>query len=201
MQPTLPAVLTETRAVEASRYPMWVARELEPSERVKVEQALAQLHGRFRRAPMERILAHLGRMFAQWDSNTQSDAVKEIVLEDFASDLAEFSEAHVAEVCIFWRRTQTYKPRIAEFLAEMHRVWTRDAESVRRCRVLLGLEKPKFWEVIPEKHEPAPLTQDARARMNAALKRLSPAMAAAARSILSGNGADLVPAPNQRKAG
>ncbi|MND09520.1 hypothetical protein D3C83_329180 [compost metagenome] len=62
-----------------------------------------------------------------------------MLFEDFAEDLAEFSDAHVQEAIAQHRRTCKFFPTPAELRALCLEQVVRDRYRLRRCRALLGV--------------------------------------------------------------
>lgn len=164
---TLPAAISEVKAVQGFRNPQWQARALQPAERVGTQQALVAIEARCRPATSQQIMWHVGKLLSHWDSN-QGALVKDQIMEDWKLDLGEESEAHIAEACAQWRRSQKFKPKVAEILELIAGIKARDSESIRRARVLLGLEPPRNWE-RPALPTPTEVDRPAARSMLAAL--------------------------------
>ena len=169
---TLPAIVTETSDVEAfgRTRRWWRMRALEAGETVELQNVLLQLESGFRPCDSTRVKWHIGKLLNHWDDR-KSDAEKDQIIVDWCDDLGEFSETHIAQACRDWRRTQQYRPRIAEIVAMCERLFQRDIESRRRIRVLLGLDKPRFWEALPK--PPEPMVQRDPSAMQDMLKGLT----------------------------
>jgi hypothetical protein len=92
------------------------------------------------------------------------------MFDDWAEDLAPYSEAHVAEVCREWRKTKTYFPKIAEFVSLLDAKLTLETQLRHRARVLLQLDEPRPWErTLPAPDEGTPITPERMAEIMRAI--------------------------------
>lgn len=148
----LPPILSETRPADGFRSQMWGARALKAGEQVSLQQALIALEARTAPAEPNMVLWHVGKLLNHWPS-AQSAAEKEMIVSDWLEDLAPYSEAHIVEACGIWRRTQKFKPHVADIVQLIERAKYRDQENARRAKVLLGLSTPRPWEHLPAPRE------------------------------------------------
>lgn len=167
----LPSVLTETRPVDGFRLKHWVARPLEAGEGIELQRALIELDLRLSPAPEGKTLELVSRLLNNWKDD-RSDQEKDWQFDDWAEDLEEFSEAHLKAACRQWRRNNTYRPKIAEIRSMCIAEQDRDKEMHRRCRVLLGIEPPSKWEVVPAPHRPITLDAGQRAKIESIVGKL-----------------------------
>jgi hypothetical protein len=122
-------------------------RELEPAERVGVEQALVAMETRDCSAEFKEIQWHIGKLLSHWDSN-QAALVKTEIMADWGHDISKagYSVHVIADACEKWRTTQKFRPHVSEFLEICRGLQARDEEAIRRARVLLGLEAPRAMD-------------------------------------------------------
>jgi len=185
----LPTALVEARKVKGFRHEVWTSRALVAADRPAVENALAVFEQRLVPSEGARILWHVGRLANQW-KNTRSEAENDLFFDDWAEDLAPYSEAHIAEACGEWRRAEYRFPKIAEIIAILdHKVWS-DKEMRRRARVLLGLQEPRPWEREEATHAQQPMSDGRREEILRDLAKTDPVLAASARKILEANKTD-----------
>jgi len=151
----LPSALTEERNIEGFTRPVWVSRELNPGEGIAVQQALVAIEARLAPASSDTIIQEIAHLMVH-DHTKRSAEEVDVILSDYAQDLAEFSEAHVREAAREHRRTKNWFPKIAELRALALDLHIADRVMRHRARVLLGLEEPASWE----KPRPAPVAID-----------------------------------------
>lgn len=113
---------------------------------------------------------HVGKLLNHWSDRKSNDEKDEIIV-DWCNDLGEFSETHIAQACREWRKTQKWKPQVAEIVAICERLFQRDIEMRRRIRILLGLDKARFFEALPK--PPEPVVERDPSKMRAMLSSLS----------------------------
>lgn len=141
-------MLTATRQVDGWRERQWVALPLEPGQDVAVQQGLLVLDQRLQSAPEGVTLDLVDRLLNHWnDIRTAEEKANRF--DDWAEDLEEFSEAHLAAACKTWRQNNSFPPKIADIRALCLNERARDQMLHRRSRVLLGLERPLAQEVLP----------------------------------------------------
>jgi hypothetical protein len=170
----LPPVLSEERRTDGFRSRMWGVRKLKPGEEVPVKWALAHLEMRDVPTTSTQIDWHIGRLLSHWDNSRTTAAVQNEQLADWEIDLAPYAEAHIAEACAIWRRTQVFKPKIAEIITLVENFQFRDRENARRCRVLLGLQEPRSFERIPPASKNSPADPSKAAAIMEKLSALFP---------------------------
>ncbi len=151
----MPPAVTDLARVDDFRNQVWVPRKLRPGEKAVLEATGSELAHRDVPCPENSIRFHIGKTLTHWDSGRLSDAAKDAVMSDWMFALRDFSESHIAEACAHWVSESRYKPVPADIVALVRNYEARDRESARRIRVLLGLEQPRKWEVVPEKPKPA----------------------------------------------
>lgn len=153
---TLPAIVTDAGNVEVlgRTRQLWRASALEPGQAVELQRLQLQLEQGLRPCEPMMVKWHVGKLLNHW-SDRKSDGEKDEIIVDWCADLGEFSETHIAQACREWRKTQKWKPQVAEIVAICERLFQRDIESRRRIRILLGLDKPRSWESLPPPKEPA----------------------------------------------
>lgn len=93
-------------------------------------------------APGQRA-AHIGMLarLANHRSKERSPQEWQMLLEDYAEDLAEFSDAHVAEALKEHRRSSTFFPSVAELRQRCLELRERDKWRLERAGRLLKGEK------------------------------------------------------------
>lgn len=69
-----------------------------------------------------------------------------MMFDDYAEDLAGISEAHLRDIVAEHRKVSKWFPKVSEIMDAWNLMKYREAEQMRRSRVLLGLEQPKPWE-------------------------------------------------------
>lgn len=107
--------------------------------------ALAAFETRQRPAERAAIVARLARLANHFRSERPADAWQ-MLFEDYAADLDGISDAHLAEIITAHRRERSWFPKSAELTERWQAIRYREAEQLRRTRVLLGEEQPKPWE-------------------------------------------------------
>lgn len=167
----LPSAITDTSPVDGWRGRLWVTRELSPGEALEIQQALLHLDMRLQSAPEGVTMAHVSRLLNHWN-DTRSEQEKEWRFEDWAEDLEEFSEAHLKAACTWWRQVETFPPKIADIRGYAITLRDADKEHHRRCRVLLKLEEPRKWEVLPARQQAMEMTPDKLLMLEKAIGRL-----------------------------
>ena len=179
-----PAVLTDERDIAGFRQPQWVARELQPGERIAVEHALIEIEQRFKPIARDALRALWARLANHFRNERTPQEIR-VLFDDYATDLSEFSEAHVDEAMQEHRRTKTWFPKIAELRALAAVFAARDRVLRHRARVLLGLEEPSSWERPRPAPEPAFADEQfgARPLLEAEIAKLPPALAESVRSL------------------
>jgi hypothetical protein len=134
---------------------MWRARLVtSETELDAIRHALAVLERRLTVAGPVDVARHVGRLLGHWNARNAMDGEKEMELEDWVDDLADYAEAHIAAACREWRRTQHFKPKVGDIVPLIEAERARDRESRRRCRVLLGMETPRPWERMEQTEQP-----------------------------------------------
>lgn len=164
-----------------------MARPLLPGESVAVQQALVAFETRMAPAPVAAAMYHVGRLMAHWGARRGQDEIDgDSILDDFAEDLAPYSEAHIAEACRRWRRRQKFRPAIAELIELIEGVQITEREHLRRARVLLGLELPRHWEKAQPPAAPAVEMTDAqRKKLLRKINNAGGPLAGAMRALLT----------------
>ena len=122
------------RHVERPSYP-----PLTVGERQALEQTQAALTANLAPGRRAVTIALLARLAAHRKTD-RSPQEWQMLFEDFAEDLAEFSDAHVQEAITQHRRTCKFFPTPAELRAICLEMVARDRYRLRRCGVLLGGE-------------------------------------------------------------
>lgn len=155
----LPAPLTETRQIPGFRNRQWVSQQLAPWEERQIRDLLPALDARMEPAADVRVIMHVARLLSHWSVKKGDDQAS--VLDDFATDLTGYSEAHIIEACAEWRRSSRHRPVPADLLAVLDRLRAVETERRHRARVLLGLEEPRPWErAIPSGDDDKILTPE-----------------------------------------
>lgn len=158
-----PAALVESRQIPGFRNPQWVVRALEPNEHIAVQHALIAFEERLKPAADERVIYHVARLLAHWSAKKGHD--QDSIIDDFANDLAAYSEPHVVEACAQWRRSSKHRPVPADLVAVLDQLRHREELLRRRARVLIGLEDPKPWERVDTVADGPFLTPDEKAAL------------------------------------
>lgn len=167
----LPPVLTETSRIDGSRQLAWVCRDLKPGETVELQQTVLQLEYRCQPAAEGKTLELVARLLNNW-KNERTDQEKDWQFDDWAESLEEFSEAHLRAACKTWREEQPFPPKIADIRGLCLSARYQDEEMRRRCRVLLGLQDPYQRERPKPVHEPVPITDEQRAKVESIIGKL-----------------------------
>lgn len=128
-------------------------RKLIPGEKNIVERTLLELEQRDVPASANAIRFHVGKTLNHWDNNRLAGADKELIIADYEYAMRDFSVGQIAEACAEWVSESRFKPVPADLVSLARNIAARDRESVRRSRVLLGLEEPRRWEVLPSPPE------------------------------------------------
>lgn len=140
----LPPVLTNTEKVADFNRPQWVARPLNDGERSLVLAAKGEIEARLAPARREVIIGLLSRLAVQWPPKDAK--AFGLLLADFATDLAEFSELHIAQACREWRQTENWFPKIADLRGRLLVMRSMEKAYFRRSKVLLGEAKARDYE-------------------------------------------------------
>jgi hypothetical protein len=147
----LPPILTEASRADGFRNLVWVARPLKPGEKTMIERTLLDLQTRDVPAAVNAIRFHVGKTLSHWDRDNGrlTMAEKQAIIADWEYLLRDFAEGHIAEACAEWVTESRFKPVPADIIAICRNIQARDRESMRRARVLLGMESPRRWEQLP----------------------------------------------------
>ena len=119
------------RHVERPSYP-----PLTLPERLVMEETERALNAGLTPGRRAVTIALLARLAAHRKSD-RTPQEWQMLFEDFAEDLAEFSDAHVQEAIVQHRRTCKFFPTPAELRALCLEQVARDRYRLRRCRNLL----------------------------------------------------------------
>jgi hypothetical protein len=187
----LPPILTEAKRSGDFRNPIWVARKMLPGEKLVVERTLMELQQRDVPADVNKIRFHVGKTLNHWDNGRLGAAEKGQIIADYEFILRDFSEGQIAEACAEWLKASRFKPVPADIAGLASKAASRDQESVRRARVLLGLEPPRNWE---RPALPAPKEVDrpaARSMLAALTERMTGRKAIAAKDDQRRTAADV----------
>jgi hypothetical protein len=87
------------------------------------------------------------RLFAHYRAPDLTDAEADWVMEDLIDDLAEFPAVVIAAACREWRRTQKWRPTIAELREACE--WQRQSLARQVVRAeLIGAAKRVGWRAV-----------------------------------------------------
>lgn len=143
----LPPILTEVSRADGFRSHVWLPRRLAPGEKLILERTLIALQQRDIPVAVNKIRFHVGSMLNYWAHQSRLlPAEKDQEIAGWEFQLREFSEGQIAEACAHWVAESRFKPVPADIIALARNIQHRDRESIRRTRVLLGLEAPRNWE-------------------------------------------------------
>jgi hypothetical protein len=166
----LPAAIEHTENIPGFRNKHWIAHPLQDADRPAVNALVAQIETRMAPPRREIIVAMLMRLAV----GSYPEALKDadgfgIRISDMADDLvaAPYSELHVAWALAEWRRTEKWFPKTSELCEKLLHLDVDARVLRRRCRVLLGQEKPFHWEIPEDKREAVPLSPERKAELAA----------------------------------
>lgn len=161
-----------------------MARPLTDDQVPVVAASLNELENRLSPSRREWIIAILARLAVAYDYASKDTEAFGIQLSDMADDLEEFSEAHIAQACIEWRKSQTFFPKAGELRRRLVELDAYDRCMRRRARILLGIEEARNYDLpIPSQGDGDPPPK-CLVNIEESLKKMPPELAGSISRLL-----------------
>jgi len=164
----LPQLTAETNAPGFTRG-RWLAHPIAEGARADVTEAWRWHSLRLVPAEAKVVIAALWRL-ANHHKKDRTAREWEELFHDFIEDLGEFGEAHVIEALREHRQESKWFPKPAEIRSRCERLKAIDVEMLHRARVLLGLERPRAFEIPPPESSEGNIVRIDSARIDQMLR-------------------------------
>jgi hypothetical protein len=118
-----------------------------------IRAAAVAVHERLEeRASPKAVAVLIGRLFVNYRAPDLNEREAEWLMEDLISDLSEFSVPAIAAACAEWRRTQKWRPTIAE-LRELCIKHQQELHHQSGRALIIAGAKRAGWDVIKAIHK------------------------------------------------
>lgn len=169
----LPPAILDVERIPGFRFPQWIAKPVDSDAKDAVSRALQEIEARLAAPRREWIVAILMRLaVGNYPEATKDAQAFGVRISDMADDLMEHSEAHIVQACAEWRKTESWFPKTNELLEKLLAIRCADLMYRHRAQVLLGIKKPRPWE-LPTIPTPEIESRDFSPAINAIAQRMT----------------------------